>query len=96
MSNVKKFTKKPVTIEAIQWDGSNYEEVLKFIHGNDIETSKLVNLIVNTVSYEHKTIRIDTLEGAMTASKNDWIIKGISGEYYPCKPEIFEASYVLS
>lgn len=77
-----KFRKKPVVIDAIRWNGLNASEVLDFI-GYD-----------NALLWSGKgTIEIHTLEGKMTASEGDWIIKGIQGEFYPCKPDIFEATY---
>ena len=79
-----KFRKKPVVIEAVQWTGNNREEMEKFIP-NTILAKKNVE----------KELAIGTLEGVMTASKNDWIIKGVHGEYYPCKPDIFEKTYEL-
>ena len=77
-----KFRKKPVVIEAIQWTGNNLEEVRKF--GDDA---------IGIWWFNHGTLQIKTLEGNMTASPNDWIIRGIEGECYPCKPSIFEATY---
>lgn len=77
-----KFRKKPVIVEAVQWTGSNREEMEKFIP----------NTILAKKNAEEE-LAIGTLEGVMTASKNDWIIKGVHGEYYPCKPDIFEKTY---
>jgi len=77
-----KYRKKPVVIEAIQWTGDNLKECLDFM--------KFSNR-TRTV-YRDKII-IHTLEGAMTASIGDYIIKGVSGEFYPCKPDIFEKTY---
>lgn len=74
-----KYRKKPVVIEAIQWTGGNVDDIGRFIgKGLVMERGKLV---------------IATLEGEMTASKGDWIIKGVQGEFYPCKPDIFEMTY---
>ena len=75
-----KFRKKPVVIEAIQWNGNNVDEIIKFTDAKSYMT---------TVG--HMSIR--TLEGNMIASPGDWIIKGVQGEFYPCKPDIFEATY---
>lgn len=77
-----KFRKKPVVVEAIRWDGTNVDEVLGFIltKGSAIRGS------------EHG-ILIETLEGTMRAERGDWIIRGVKGEFYPCKPDIFEATY---
>lgn len=74
-----KFRKKPVVIEAIRFIGSNYEEVREFIGQNTL-CSDL-------------SIVISTLEGDMVAQKGDYIIKGVQGEFYPCKPDIFNATY---
>lgn len=77
----KKFVKKPVIIDAIQFDGKNWEDIGEFV-GQQGECRGKDILIIKT------------LEGDMLANIGDWIIKGIKGEYYPCKPEIFEATYL--
>lgn len=74
-----RFTKKPVTIEAIQWLGDNADEILNFCP----------TAIVTSDTY----VDIPTLEGAMQAQIGDWIIKGVKGEFYPCKPDIFALTY---
>ena len=76
-----KFRKKPVVIEAMQWTGDNWKELEDFGSDRDI------------VSNPDGTLTIATLEGNHTAKKGDWIIRGIKGEVYPCKPDIFEATY---
>ena len=78
-----KYTKKPVTIEAIQWTGKNKEEILKFCP--DCYLSYKTDPI--------PTLGIQTLEGSMTATVGDYIIKGIHGEFYPCKEDIFLETY---
>ncbi len=79
-----KFRKKPVVVEAIQWGPDNTNEILRF-------TGYSAELI------EHlgcaNQLYIPTLEGGHTASLYDWIIKGIKGEFYPCKSDIFEQTY---
>ena len=76
---VKKYKKKPVVIEAIQFTPDNDFEVFDFCEGK---------------AFLHKdTLIIPTLEGKMTASYGDYIIKGVAGEFYPCKPDIFEQTY---
>ena len=75
----KKYRKKPVTIEAIQWDGKNL--------------SKIDNFIGRIVEIKVTTLVIHTLEGDMEASVGDYIIKGVNGEFYPCKPDIFAKTY---
>lgn len=76
-----KFKKKPVVIESVQWDGSNVGEVREHF-GPFLDWT-----------FYNDGINIRTLEGVMFASKLDWIIKGVKGEFYPCKPDIFEALY---
>lgn len=74
-----KYRKKPVVIEAMQWTGGNLSEVFDF---------------ANERAYtEDATLLIRTAEGPLTASVNDWIIKGVKGEFYPCKPDIFAVTY---
>jgi hypothetical protein len=88
---IKKFRKKPVVIEAIQWTGKNFDEVCNFMkefHGHKLAYEDAEELAIKTGEYY-----IKTLEGVMTATKNDWIIKGINAEFYPCKPDIFEKTY---
>lgn len=84
MTMIKKYRKKPVEIEAIQFSGWNHDEIFDWI--NDTINS------VQPICYK-ETIQINTLEGVMTASVGDYIIKGIKGEFYPCKPDIFESTY---
>lgn len=77
-----KFRKKPIVIEAAQWDGENFSSIAELaINGSRI------------VKKEKTSLFIKTLEGTMEARKGDWIIKGINGEVYPCKPDIFEKTY---
>lgn len=78
------YRKKPIVIEALQWVGSNVDEILGFI-------------LCQASAYRHLTnkIVIETLEGNMQADKGDWIIKGVNGEFYPCKSDIFEKTYEL-
>jgi len=84
-----KFRKKPV-IEAIQWHKiSDHPEVMS--HGND-ETSKRTNCSsCHNILSEHGHIK--TPEGWHMVCPGDWVIKGVKGELYPCKPDIFEQTY---
>lgn len=75
------FRKKPVVIEAVQFHGTNIEELRAFVPEQCRENKIGVGL------------GIKTLEGVMNVSIGDWIIKGVKGEFYPCKPDIFEATY---
>ncbi len=82
---MNRYRKKPVVIEAIQFDGTNVDEIKAIVGGScSVHYAPLTN---------EKVLSISTLEGAMTVSLNDWVIKGVKGEFYPCKPDIFEASY---
>lgn len=91
------YTKKPVEIEAIQLRATNIFQVVAFMEGKapDIRTQHAgdkwddyKNMII-----ENGGIDIPTLEGVMRASFTDFIIKGIQGEFYPCKPDIFRLTY---
>nr|WP_202905413.1 hypothetical protein [Clostridium botulinum] len=75
-----KYRKKPVEIEAVQFTGNNTLEVIEFIGQQDL-------------SIDSNAVLIPTLEGTMRADINDFIIKGVNGEFYPCKPDIFEKTY---
>ncbi len=81
-----KYRKKPIVIEAIQWNGKNRVEVAKFVKGEVLKDTDALLLPGNYVF-------IKTLEGTMRADIDDWIIKGVEDEYYPCKPSVFEATY---
>ncbi len=79
-----KYRKKPVVIDAVQWKGDNIGEILLLSKDGSRDIGEEVF---------GDTLTISTLEGDMTANLNDWIIKGVSGECYPCKPDIFEITY---
>ena len=91
-----RYKKRPIVIEAMQWDGTTASAV------NILNWAKQ-DWRFNTVEYWNKikpqdnnisiTIVIPTLEGDLHASANDWIIKGVAGEFYPCKPDIFQKTY---
>ena len=75
-----KYRKKPVVIEAMRWDGLNQREIETWagkIFAPDLSDK----------------LAIITLEGQFYASIGDWIIQGVKGEFYPCKPDLFEATY---
>lgn len=82
-----KFRKKPIVIDAIQWNGANILDIQMFMH----PTAEPVYM--NGFANRDEIIGIHTLEGLMTASRGDWIIRGVKGEFYPCKPDIFDATY---
>ncbi|KKL62313.1 hypothetical protein LCGC14_2186480 [marine sediment metagenome] len=83
------YRKKPVVIEAVQWFGDNLDDVLALVALalDPKYASQRVEMATGS------TLMIHTLEGTMQAQVNDWIIKGVKGELYPCKPDIFEATY---
>lgn len=85
-----KYRKKPVVIEAVQLRWDTWNEMCDFA-----DVGKLADGKPEGVLYDENKIGLDipTLEGVMTASENDYIIRGIHGELYPCKPDIFEATY---
>lgn len=87
-----KYRKKPVIIDAIQWTGGNMSEIADFAKGfakfDEIRQGDAENKI--PAQYD---LSIQTLEGIMQASRGDYIIKGVNGEFYPCKPDIFEKTY---
>ena len=90
-----KFRKKPVVVDAIQWTGTNGHEVIDwatsvghFPHG----------VVAAGWSFDYSVgktpkMTIPTLEGDHVANPGDWIIRGVAGEFYPCKPDIFEKTY---
>lgn len=80
---IKKFIKKPVEIQAVQWTGTNNDEIHDFI-------GYFPKIICGSFG---PYMIIKTLEGDHYAFINDWIIRGIKGEFYPCKPDIFEKTY---
>jgi hypothetical protein len=83
-----KATKKPVTIEAVKWNGENSEEIIAFC--GDSAFTAVESVMGQT---ETEELYIKTLEGNLHASVGDYIIRGVNGELYPCKPDIFEKTY---
>lgn len=80
---IKTFVKKPVKVQAVQWTGYNFKELNDF-----------VGYCYYTYSLDDKySVIIETLEGNLYARQGDWIIRGVNGEFYPCKPDIFEKTY---
>ena len=87
-----KYKKKPIIIDAIQFNELNLEEIKEFVG------DKLVYDIIDTAwqvgkGRPHILMKIKTLEGDMNVSEMDYIIKGVNGEFYPCKPDIFDKTY---
>lgn len=87
ISKRMKYRKKPVIIEAIQFEDNSDRiiEIHEFMRGDTIR--------VNYEDKDNPYLKIETLEGIMKASVGDYIIKGVNGEFYPCKPDIFEKTY---
>ena len=85
---IQKFRKKPVIVEAIQYQFYNKEEIDEFV-------GQQLGEYTREISYNNfdTYLIIPTLEGNMEASIGDYIIKGVNGEFYPCKPDIFEKTY---
>lgn len=81
MDTPQDYRKKPVTIQAIKWTGENINQVMDFLNWRNAEHDDINGL------------RIRTLEGTHDATIGDMIIKGVHGEYYPCKPDIFATTY---
>ena len=77
---VAKFRKKPVIVEAMQFDAARPGPVLNWLGST-------------MCSLDDRGLLIQTLEGSHEAKDGDWIIKGVAGEFYPCKPNIFEMTY---
>jgi hypothetical protein len=84
---IQNFRKKPVEIEALKFTRSNWEELKAFT--NETAHSLKIERRINGVA----TCIIPTLEGQHIATEGDFIIKGVKGEFYPCKPDIFKSTY---
>lgn len=81
------YRKKPIVIDAVQYNGDNFDELHDFVGDSLIHKySAVLNI---------HTVEIKTLEGVMHADPRDWIVKGVKGEFYPVKPEIFNMTYDL-
>jgi hypothetical protein len=85
---MKYYRKKPVVIQAIQWDGTEQ-------HALEIASLEDFEGMLDYKTKDFGGFHIDTLEGRMQVSPNDYVIKGLKGEFYPCKPDIFKLSYDL-
>ena len=76
---MKKYRKKPIVVEAVEWTGKNQDEIMKFIG--------------DSMYWKGDGLHIFTLEGDHFANIGDFIIKGVANEFYPCKPNIFWKTY---
>jgi hypothetical protein len=79
-----KYRKKPVVIDAMQWDGTD-PSAAAIAAEFDVDAKRL--------AFGRGVLDVVTLEGGLSASPGDWIIRGVQGELYPCKPDIFDATY---
>jgi hypothetical protein len=78
---MSRYRKRPVVIEAVQWTGKNGAEIARFLGR------------ANWTHPPNDNLKIHTLEGTHDALEGDYIIRGVQGEFYPCKPDIFEQTY---
>lgn len=78
---IRSFRKLPVEIQAIEFDGTNPEEIIAWADGQ------------SSIRHPDGALTIETLEGDMTVSPGDFVIRGVAGEFYPCKPDILAKSY---
>ena len=78
---MKNYTKKPVTIQAVQFNGDNIQEIIDFVGQEKISNDGIMGYSINT------------LEGNMLIGDGDYVIKGVKGEFYPCKEDIFKMTY---
>ena len=81
---VQKYRKKPVTIEAVRWNGDNIGEINDFVKRNCAVYDWKINKLVVT-----------TLDGEMVASEGDYIVCSVQGDYFVCKPDVFAATFEL-
>ena len=86
---MEKYRKKPVVIDAVQLTMTNHQAISSIIAAAGYNVRHATKPPMRAIT----GIVIETLEGDMTADFGDWIIKGVQGEFYPCKPEIFEKTY---
>ena len=90
-----KYRKKPVVIEARQLNGDSLFDIMRWINENNGRVSDWC-WDSPSVYMPERNFTIETLEGDMRAEDGDWIIKGVKGEFYPCKPDIFELTYEVA
>ena len=99
MKKVRKFRKKPVEVEAVQFVIGSEVPATEFLgigeehKVNDSMVWENDNAIFEKTQQDVSSLKIKTLEGLMNVSNGDYIIKGVQGEFYPCKPDIFNETY---
>ena len=84
--SIKQYTKKPVSIEAIQLTTSNHSNIMQWLSSYNVESYTLKSI-------DFPGLYIKTLEGVMEANVGDYIIKGVKNEFYPCREDIFKMTY---
>lgn len=93
-----KARKKPVVVETLQWTGNNHREMFDFLTDYQ-KQSEFITAYGDTFYIDHNKVKggliIRTLEGEHIAEICDYIIRGVHGEFYPCKPDIFEKTYEI-
>lgn len=91
-----KYRKKPVVIEAVQWNGENQREMFDFLTNGEKKdkymTARGTNFVIDHGAVMGGLV-IETLEGDHVVRIGEYIIKGVDGEFYPCNPDIFEQTY---
>ena len=100
---MKRYRKRPVEVEAVRFDGTpeSGDAIISWANDPGVKSVEFHPFLADTfrgdpkvyVAHPDPYMRIETLEGTMVASVGDWVIRGVKGEYYPCKPDIFEATY---
>lgn len=91
---IQKYRKKPVVIEAVQYIRGKEAPAVEFLGGKEPGNCETDTAIYSKNWWDQSvSITIKTLEGLMEVSDGDYIIKGVNGEFYPCKPDIFEKTY---
>ena len=104
MSDPQRFRKRPVVIEAMRWDGitAALHAVYQWVENNTLGSFEPLDVIEGRKPYPASGVSIDprdgrmmisTLEGLHWVDRGDWVIRGVAGEFYPCKPGIFAETY---
>ena len=86
-----RFRKKPVVVEAMEWTGENFDAL--YTWGNPRGGTITAKIVQAGAGEDPSKLAIETPEGDMIANVGDWIIRGVKGEFYPCKPDIFAMTY---
>lgn len=91
---INKYKKKPVEVDAVQYTGNNGSEIRNFVGELLTESKPPASMELDKdIPNEAYQILIPTLEGTMICNRLDYVIKGVKGEFYPCKPDIFNITY---